>query len=186
MRLIVGVSGASGAMLGVELLKTLQLFDDCEVHLIVTKSAEVTLSVETGKSLEDVICLAAYYHPFDCMSAVIASGTFITDGMIICPCSMKTVAGIASGYSDNLLLRAADVCLKERRKVVLVPRETPLSNIHLRNLLAVSQEGCVVIPPVFTLYHHPETLQELMDAIVAKILMQFGLKHPHFRPWSGS
>jgi flavin prenyltransferase len=138
MRLILGISGASGAILGVEVLKALKQINDCEVHLVITQGAEKTLALETGLTPDQLVPLGGILHPVDNLGSPIASGSFRTDGMVVVPCSMKTVAGIATGYSDNLLLRAADVCLKEKRKLVLVPRDAPLSGIHLRNQYQLS------------------------------------------------
>ena len=145
MRLIVGISGASGVILGYEMLKALKLLPDCEVHLVVTEGAVKNFECET-----DVCALADVVHSNKNMAASISSGSFKTDGMIVIPCSMKTVAGIAAGYADNLLLRSADVCLKEGRKVVIVPREMPLSRLHLRNIKEASDYGCVVVPPMIS------------------------------------
>lgn len=136
--------------------------------------------------LEDISRLADTVYDNENIGAAIASGSFQTIGMVVAPCSMKTVAGIHSGYSDNLLLRAADVILKERRKLVLVARECPLSTIHLRNLYELSQMGAVVLPPVLSYYHHPDSLDAAVNHIVGKILDQFGLDAPHFTRWGGA
>lgn len=185
MRIIVGISGASGAVLGVEVLKALHRVGGLEVHLVASKGADKTLEIELKTTIEEIKDLADVFHPVENMAASIASGSFRTEGMIIAPCSMKTLAGIASGFSNNLLLRAADVCLKERRKLVLVPRETPLSGVHLRNLLTVHQEGGVILPAIMSFYSKPETIQDMMDHLMGKILMQFDLEYNRFRPWQG-
>lgn len=181
-RLIVGISGASGAPLAVTLLKALKS-TDVETHVIVTHGGELTLRQECGlnclEGLADVL-----YDNRD-IGAAPASGSFQTMGMIVIPCSMKTAAGIHSGYSDNLLLRAADVTLKERRKLVLVARETPLSTIHLRNLYELSQMGAVVLPPMLSFYQKSETLEEMTNHIVGKVLDQFGIDAPDFHRWEG-
>ena len=183
-RMIVGITGASGVIMGVELLRTLRGMSEVESHLVMTRSAEETLGHETGLSPEDVRALAdEAYDPED-MGAVISSGSFRTEGMIVLPCSMKTVAGIASGYSENLLLRAADVCLKEGRKVVLVPRETPLSRIHLRNLREAAEAGCVILPPVLTFYNGADTVEKQVEHILGKVFMQFGIEYAGLRPWN--
>ncbi|MCD8326872.1 MAG: UbiX family flavin prenyltransferase [Lachnospiraceae bacterium] len=175
-RLIIGMSGASGAPLTVELLRQLRAFHpQVETHLVVTRGGEMTLRQETGLTLEDIRVLAAVYHENDNIGAAIASGSFHTLGMAVVPCSMKTVAGIVSGYSDNLLLRAADVCMKEQRKLVLVPREAPLSTLHLRNLYEASQLGAVILPPMQTYYDHPQTVEDMTRQTVGRILSQFGL-----------
>lgn len=181
-RLIVGVSGASGAPLAVALLKALRQ-TDVKTHVMMTYGGELTLKQECGLvSLADLADVVYDNHD---IGAGPASGSFKTMGMIVIPCSMKTVAGIHSGYSDNLLLRAADVTLKERRKLVLVARETPLSTIHLRNLYELSRMGAIVIPPMLSYYHNPESIDEMSHHIVCKVLDQFGIDVPDFRRWEG-
>jgi len=186
MRLIVGVSGASGAILAENLLHALRSFPAVETHMVMTEVAQRTLELESGLSKEEFLALAHVVYPINDIAARIASGTFVTDGMIVIPCSMKTLSGIVHGYSDNLLLRAADVCLKERRKLVLVTRETPLSMVHLENMLKASQYGAVIMPPMLTFYNKPRTVDDLIDVLVGKILMQFGLEYENSRPWQGS
>lgn len=184
-RLIVGMSGASGAPLTVELLR--QLHDrhpEVETHLIVTHGAELTLAQETEISMTQLQSLASVFHGNGNIGAAPASGSFKTMGMIVVPCSMKTVAGIVSGYSDNLLLRAADVTLKERRKLVLVAREAPLSTVHLRNLYEVSQIGAVILPPMLTYYNHPTSLADCTHHTVNRILSQFDLDEDSYQ-WEG-
>ena len=184
-RLIIGMSGASGAPLAVELLKQLhENHPEIETHLVITRGAELTLSSETNISLEKLKALASVYHNNSNIGASIASGSFRTMGMIIIPCSMKTVAGIVSGYSDNLLLRAADVILKERRKLVLVAREAPLSTLHLRNLYEASQLGALILPPMLTYYNHPTSLEDCTKYVVQRILAQFGLDNDSTE-WTG-
>ena len=184
-RLIIGMSGASGAPLTVELL--CQLHDRCpqvETHLVVTRGGEMTLTQETGIALAELQKLADACHDNSSIGASIASGSFKTMGMIVVPCSMKTVAGIVSGYSDNLLLRAADVVMKERRKLVLVARESPLSTIHLRNLYEASQLGAVILPPMLTYYNGPCTLEDCTRHTVNRILAQFDLDEGSYQ-WEG-
>lgn len=183
MRLIVGISGASGVIMGYELLLALKGIEGVETHLVMTKSAERTFSCETELSLEEVRRQADVWYEADNLGADIASGSFLTEGMIVIPCSMKTVAGIVSGYSENLLLRAADVCLKEGRKVVLVPREMPMSRIHLKNLLEASESGCRILPPVLTFYNGADSVKKQVQHIIGKILMQFNLVYEPFVPW---
>ena len=183
-RLVVGITGASGVVMGVELLRVLQGMDGVQSHLVMTRGAVETLGYETQLSPEDVIPLADEAYDIEDMGAVISSGSFRTEGMIVLPCSMKTVAGIASGFSENLLLRAADVCLKEGRKVVLVPREMPLSRIHLRNLREAAEAGCVILPPMLTFYNGADTVRKQVDHILGKVLMQFGMEYDGFRPWN--
>lgn len=184
-RLIVGMSGASGAPLTVELLQQLrESSPEIETHLVITRGAELTIRQECGIDLEGVRALASVFHENNAIGASIASGSFDTMGMVVVPCSMKTVAGIVSGYSDNLLLRAADVCLKERRKLVLCARESPLSTIHLRNLYNASQLGAVVVPPMLTYYNHPATVGEMTRHTARRILSQFGLDEDAYQ-WEG-
>ena len=185
MRLIVGISGASGSLLGYHLLKALREFPQVETQLIITEGAKETLAWETNLKEEDFTALADVVYENNNLAASISSGSYPTDGMIIVPCSMKTVAGIVSGYADNLLLRAADVCLKEERKLVLVPREMPLSRIHLRNLKEAADYGCSIVPPMLTFYNGADSLERQMDHIVGKVLARFGLEYSKFVPWQG-
>ena len=183
MRIIVGVSGASGVSMSKKLIETLKSETDCEIHLIVTDSAARTWALECDGDVSELYNLAdVNYDPFD-MAANISSGSFVTDGMIVLPCSMKTLAGIVSGYTDNLLLRAADVCLKEGRKVILCPRETPLSKIHLRNMYDAADFGCTIIPPMLTFYSGAVSIDEQINHIVGKILLQFGIVPKSFKQW---
>lgn len=183
-RLLVGMSGASGAPIAVELLRQLQKQESVETHLIVTRGAELTLRQETELSLDEVKHLADVYYENDKIGARPASGSFRMEGMIIVPCSMKTVAGIVSGYSENLLLRAADVMLKEHRKLVLVARESPLSTIHLRNLYEMSRIGGIIMPPMMTYYNHPKTIEDCTRHTVQRILRQFDLNEDCYE-WEG-
>lgn len=185
MRLIIGISGASGVVLGYEMLKVLQQIPQMEVHLVVSEGAIKNFQCETSLQLEQVTALAQYNHSNKNLAASISSGSFRTDGMIVIPCSMKTVAGIAAGYADNLLLRAADVCLKEGRKVVLVPREMPLSRIHLRNLKEAADYGCVIVPLMLTFYNGADSVAKQMQHIIGKVLMQFGIDYKEFVAWQG-
>lgn len=183
MKIIVGISGASGVIMGKRLIQTLKNETDCQVHLVVTDSALHTWELETDEDIAGLYELAdVNYDPYD-MAAAISSGSYVTDGMIILPCSMKTLAGIVSGYTDNLLLRAADVCLKEGRKLVICPRETPMGKVHLRNMYEAAQLGCTVVPPVLTFYSGAESLEEQMDHVIGKILLQFGIVPENFRQW---
>jgi polyprenyl P-hydroxybenzoate/phenylacrylic acid decarboxylase-like protein len=182
-RLVVGISGASGAILGIELLKAMNSMPGWETHLVISNGARRTIGLETSNTLEEVEALATRHHPIEDVGALVASGTFKTAGMVVVPCSMKTVAGIATGYSDNLLLRAADVTIKERRKLVLVARESPLSPVHLRNLQTVSDLGGIILPPMLTYYNHPSTIEDMTRHIVGKILNVFDLELPHFQRW---
>lgn len=159
--------------------------EQTETHLIYTDGAVQTLRKETGQKPEQLEKMADYVHDSHNLGAAPASGSFRTDGMIVVPCSMKTVAGIASGYSDNLLLRAADVTLKERRRLVLVTRECPLSSIHLRNMYELSRMGAVILPPVLSFYNHPDSLDCCVKHITGKILDLFGMEGEGYHRWEG-
>lgn len=186
MKLIVAVTGASGVEMSYYLVRALKAMPDCEVHLVMSEGAKLTWKLESAIPLERLTELADYQYEDSDLAAVISSGSYRTDGMIVMPCSMKSLAGIVCGYADNLVQRVADVCMKEGRKLVLVPREMPMSRLHLRNLLTASELGCVIIPPVLTFYSGARTMEEQIDHIVGKILMQFGLDFPAFRPWQGT
>ena len=184
MRLIVGITGATGAIYGVRLLERLRTHG-VETHLVLSRWGARTLLHETPYTREQVEALAhTTYAPAD-MGAAISSGSFQTSGMIIAPCSAKTLAAIAHGYGDNLVHRAADVVLKERRKLVLVVREAPLSDIHLENMLKLSRMSAVILPPMPAFYNHPRTVDELVDHTVARMLDQFGIEMPGAVRWTG-
>lgn len=185
-RIIVGISGATGSILGLAVLEALRLIGDCESHLVISDGAKKTLMLESSIPLERLYEAADVVHDTHNLAASLSSGSFYTDGMIIAPCSMKTLAGIASGYTDNLLVRAADVCLKERRRVVLLTREMPLSRIHIRNMLEATDAGCIVLPPVLTFYNDANTVQKQIDHVVGKALAQFSLSFDKFKRWEGS
>ena len=181
-RLIVGISGASGVIYGVRLLQALKTLP-VETHLVMTRTAEVTLAHETKLKVADVRRLADVAYPIDDLAAAISSGSFRTIGMIVAPCSMRSLGEIAHGISSNLLTRAADVVLKERRRLVLVARETPLHTIHIRNLLAVSELGAIVAPPMPAFYNKPKTLDDVIDHTVGRILDLFGLDTGKVKRW---
>lgn len=183
-RIIVGISGASGAILGAEVLRELKKIDFAETHLVISKGGEITITEETDITLDEVKNLADFFYDADNLAAAISSGSFQTKGMIIAPCSMKTLAGIASGYSENLLLRAADVTLKENRPLVLVPREMPLSKIHLKNMLAAKDAGAIILPPTLTFYNKPQTIKDMTDYVVGKILLNFGIRLENLKTWA--
>lgn len=185
-RIILGVSGASGAPLAERLLRELQGHPEIETHLVVTSGGERTIEEECAVSAEDFKSLADVVYDNRDIGAAIASGSFVSAGMIVLPCSMKTVAGIAHGYSDNLLLRAADVTIKEQRRLVLAAREAPLSKIHLDNLsYLASVPGVFILPPVLSYYHHPRTLEEMEEQLVGRILSMFSVETADFRRWNG-
>ena len=176
-RLIIGVSGASGAPLALRLLEELKNVPEVETHLCITKGGEMTIEEECNMSVNQFCAKADAVYDINNIGASIASGTYKTMGMIVCPCSMKTVAGIAHGYSDNLLLRAADVVIKEQRKLVLVTRESPLSKIHLDNMAYLSGLNNVfILPPVISYYSHPKSLEEIEKQIVGRILDRFDIE----------
>lgn len=185
-RIIIGATGASGLPILIQCLKLVQEQEDFESYLIMTDSAKLTLKHETNVSVEEVEKLADYVLDSREIGAGPASGSFKTEGMLIVPCSMKTIAGIHSGYADNLVLRAADVTIKEQRPLVLAARETPLSAIHLRNLqeLAIIP-GVRIIPPMMTFYHMPESIEEMTYHIAAKLLEPFGIEAKEYRRWTG-
>lgn len=185
MRLIIGISGASGVVMGYSLLKILHQIPDIETHLVVTEGAVKNFELETDLAIDQVTSLADVVHSNKNMAASISSGSFVTDGMIIIPASMKTVSGIANGFAENLLLRAADVCLKEGRKVVIVPREMPLSRIHLKNIKECADDGCVIIPPMLTFYNGSNSIEKQLNHIIGKILRQFGIPYDKFVAWPG-
>ena len=185
MRLIVGMTGATGAPLGVALLQALRDMPDVETHLVMSKWAKTTVELETPYSVREVAELADVCHSPADQAAIISSGSFRTDGMIVIPCSMKTLAGIRAGYADGLVGRAADVVLKEGRKLVLVPREMPLSTIHLENMLALSRMGVAMVPPMPAYYNHPQTIDDVTHHVVTRVLDQFGLEHRQARRWNG-
>jgi flavin prenyltransferase len=182
-RLIVGLTGSSGVIFGVRLLEVLKPIPDIETHLILSKGAELTLRLETEKSPAEVKALVEVVHNPRNLAASISSGSFPVFGMAVVPCSMKSLAQIALSLGDNLLARAADVTLKERRKLVLVPRETPLHLGHLRHMTAITEMGGVILPPMPAFYHAPKTIMDLVDQTVGKVLDQFEIEHDLFRRW---
>jgi flavin prenyltransferase len=184
-KILVGISGASCSILGVKLLEFLKK-EGYETHLIITETAEKILEHETDYKIDDVKKLASKYHNNNDFFSSVASGSFKADAMIIVPCSMKTVAGIASGFTDNLLLRTADVFLKERRKLIVVPRETPLSSIHTENLDKISKAGVIVLPAVLTLYSRPKTIDDMLNHILGKILDVLGIENSVYKRWEGN
>lgn len=184
-RIVVGVSGASGMPLAIEVLRQLRACPELETHLVLSRAAEITLREESPLTVEQLRAMADVCYDNADIGAAPASGSFRAEGMIVVPCSMKTVAGIATGYSDSLLLRAADVTLKERRKLVLAVRECPFSTIHLRNMQELSRMGAVILPMVLSFYNRPESLDDCVRHLAGKILDQFGLESQGFRRWQG-
>ncbi|WP_118183483.1 UbiX family flavin prenyltransferase [Paraburkholderia phosphatilytica] len=185
-RIVVGISGASGAVIGVRLLAALRRLGTHETHLIVSASGVLTAAQELGLTRGDLDGLADVVHNVRDIGATIASGSFLTSGMVIAPCSMKTLAAVAHGFADNLLTRAADVMLKERRKLVLVTRETPLNLAHLRNMTSATEMGAIVMPPVPAFYAHPQTVDDIVDHTVGRILDLLSIEHREIESrWNG-
>ena len=184
-RLIVAITGATGSIYGVRLLETLRRIGGVESHLLISSAGWLNLQHELQLTKDDVHPLADVVHSVRDVGASIASGSFATDGMIIAPCSMKTLASIAHGFADNLIARAADVTLKERRRLVLLVRETPLNLAHLRNMTAVTEMGGVVFPPLPAFYNRPTSIDEIVDDTVARVLDLFGLGQALVTAWPG-
>lgn len=183
MKLVIAITGASGVVYGIRALEVLKRLG-VETHLILSEWGEKTIKIETDKDGDYVRSLASRVHDDSNMAAPVSSGSFKTDGMAVIPCSMKTLAGIANGLDDTLVARAAGVCIKESRKVVLVPREAPLSRIHLENMNKLAGLPNVVIMPAMPgFYHRPKTMEELIDHVVGKVLDQFGIQHELFKRW---
>ena len=186
-RLIVGITGASGAIYGIRLLEQLRELtaDTVQTHLVITPSGEKTISLETGYDIAQVRGLADFVHGYADIAAPISSGSFITMGMVVVPCSMRALSDIAHSRADNLLARCADVTLKEGRKLVIVPRETPLHKGHIRLMLTAAENGAVILPPMPAFYHKPKTVDDIVNHTVGKILDQFGVEHGIFKRWEG-
>ena len=183
-RLVVGISGASGFQYGVKALQLLREYQ-VETHLVVSQGAEMTRTLETDYTKEDVYALADVVHSIRNVGASIASGSFLTDGMLIAPCSMKTLASVAHGFADNLLSRAADVTLKERRRLVLMVREAPLNLAHIENMRRVTEMGGIVFPPVPALYQKPESIEDMITHSVSHALDLFGIIQNNVLRWQG-
>jgi 4-hydroxy-3-polyprenylbenzoate decarboxylase len=184
MRLVVAITGGSGVIYAIKTLEVLQNLK-IETHLIVSRWGERNISIETDKTFDYVKSLATTYYNNDNMAAATSSGSFKYDGMLIVPCSMKTLSSVANGYEDNLISRSAGVCIKESRRLVIVPRETPLSKIHLANMIKLAETGVVLLPAMPGFYHKPKSIDDLITHIVGKILDQFGIEHNIFRRWGG-
>lgn len=185
MNLIVGITGATGVVLGIKLLKELRRRSRIRTHLIISKWAEKLIAVEEKMTSEKAVELADHHYQNDDLTAPITSGSYPIDGMIVIPCTTGTLAKIANGYSDNLITRAAAVALKEKRKLVLVVRETPLSVVHLENMLKATRAGAIVLPPVLAFYHEPETIDDVVKYVVGKALDLFDIEHDLFCRWRG-
>lgn len=184
-RLIIGMTGATGAVYGVRLLQVLQEFSDWESHLVISSAGLVNLKHELDMSRQSLYDLADATYHIDDIAARIASGSFKTEGMIIAPCSMKTLASVAHGFGDNLISRAADVVLKERRKLLLIPRETPLNLAHIRNMASVTEMGGIIFPPMPAFYNKNDSIAAFVDEGVGRILAMVGIETPLLKPWDG-
>lgn len=181
-RLVVGISGASGAILGIRMLERLSAMD-METHLVMSESAKKTIELETDWKIKDIEALATIVHDCNNIAASISSGSFKTRGMVVIPCSMKTLSAIAYSFNYNLMIRAADVMLKERRPLVVVPRELPLHKGHLELMLRVSELGGHIMPPLLTFYNHPKDVNDMIDYVVGKILDVLGIENNLFQRW---
>lgn len=185
MRLIVGISGASGVIYGIRLLEILKTLPDVESHLVVSNGAKLNIALETDWQVKDVEALADVVHSDQNLAATISSGSYRTDGMVIAPCSMKTLSGVVNSFADSLLVRAADVALKERRRVVLVPRETPLHVGHCRLMLEAAQLGAVLVPPMPAFYNDPQNVDDIVNHTVGRLLDLFDIDSGLVRRWQG-
>jgi len=185
LRIIVGVTGASGSIYGWRLLEKLSARENVEVHLILSRSGERTAFLEMGKSAADFKALADCSYPVEDIGCRLASGSFSTDGMIVAPCSIHTMSAIAAGISSNLMVRAADVTLKERRRLLLMVRESPLHLGHLRSMTALAEMGAIIAPPMPAFYHQPKTVEEIVEHSVDRVLDLVGLPSPEARRWDG-
>jgi polyprenyl P-hydroxybenzoate/phenylacrylic acid decarboxylase-like protein len=185
-RLVIGISGSSGPHYGIRLLEVLRPIGSVESHLVISRAARRTIELETDTTVTAVEKLAdVVYRPED-LAAAISSGTFLTSGMVVAPCSMKTLAAIAHGYADDLLTRAADVTLKERRPLIVLPREAPLSVVHIKNMLAAAEAGATILPPAPAFYGRPQTIAELIDHTIGKVLDLLGIHHELSPRWPGA
>ena len=185
MLLIIGITGASGAIYGIRLLEVLAANKEVETHLIVSKAGEEIIRYETDWKPEQVRALADFCYDIDDIGASLSSGSFKRDGMVITPCSMKTLSALANSYADNLIARAADMTLKERKRLVLLARETPLHLGYLRNMVKLTEMGAIIFPPVPAFYHKPTKIQDLIDYTTGRILDIFDIEHNLFPRWSG-
>jgi 4-hydroxy-3-polyprenylbenzoate decarboxylase len=185
VKVIVGISGASGAVYGLRLLERLRSQNNVEIHLVLSKSGEKTLFLETGKLAADARTLAHFWYPVEDIASRLASGSNSMDAMVVAPCSIHTMSAIANGISSNLLVRAADVILKERRKLILLVRESPFHLGHLRNMTALAEMGAIIAPPIPAFYHHPATVMDIVDHAVDRVLDLLGLPDGAVRRWDG-
>jgi 4-hydroxy-3-polyprenylbenzoate decarboxylase len=182
VKLTIALTGASGVIYGKRLLEELRN-KKVETHLVISQAAKKIIKHELGTSEKTLEKLATHVHEIDDWSSPIVSGSYKTDGMVIVPCSMKTLAGIANGFAENVILRAADVTLKEKRKLILVPRETPVNTIHLRNMLDLAQHGAIIVPAMPAFYHKPKNIDDLVDFMVGRVLDVLGIEHALYKRW---
>jgi flavin prenyltransferase len=182
LKLTIAITGASGVIYGKRLLEVLQ-DKKIETHLVISQAAKKIVKHELGTTEKTLEKLANHVHEIDDWSSPIVSGSFKTDGMVIVPCSMKTLAGIAHGFAENVILRAADVTLKEKRKLVLVPRETPLNIIHLRNMLDLAKQGAHIVPAMPAYYHNPKNIEDLVDFVIGRVMDLLGIDHSLYKRW---
>lgn len=178
VRLVVGITGASGVIYGIRLLEVLKEIKKVQTHLVISQAGKQTIGLETNYKIKDILALADEVYDIDDIAAPIASGSYQTSGMIVIPCSIKSLSAIANSYNNNLLIRAADVTLKEQRKLILVPRETPLHLGHLRLMVRVTEIGAVILPPIPAFYTHPESIQDIIDQIVMRALDSLNITPP--------
>jgi len=183
-RIVIGIAGASGVIYGVRMLQLLK-DTDYETHLIISEAAKLNIEIETRYRAEEVAAMADYTYDHKNLAASLASGSFLTEGMVVVPCTIKTLSGIANSYTENLLVRAADVTLKEKRKLVLVVRETPLHKGHLRLMTMAADLGAHILPPVPSFYHMPKTIDDIIDQTIGKIFDYMGIEHNLFKRWNG-
>ena len=186
MKIIVGITGASGAIYGLRLLERLRHRQDTEIHLVLTRSGERTLFLETGQIAADVKKLADFWYPLEDIACRLASGSYPTDAMVIAPCSIHTMSAIANGISSNLLVRAADVALKEKRKLILLVRESPLHLGHLRSMTSLSEMGAILAPPIPGFYNRPQTVMDIVDHSIDRVLDLIGIPDAQVRRWEGA
>jgi len=185
MILIIGITGATGVIYGIRLLEVLSQIKDIETHLIISEAGEINIKYETDRSMEEIKALADYTYNISDVGSRLASGSFKRDGMMIAPCTIKTMSALAYSYTDNLIIRAGDVTLKERGKLVLMVRETPLHIGHIKSMERLSEMGAVILPPVPAFYHKPKTIEDIIDHSIGKALDLFDIKHNLFQRWSG-
>jgi len=185
MVLIIGITGATGVIYGVRLLEVLSPMSDIETHLIISEAGEMAIRHEIDRNIEDLKKLASFSYDIGDIGARLTSGSFQRDGMIVAPCTVKTMSALANSYAENLLTRAGDVTLKERKKLVLLVRETPLHVGHIRNMERLCDMGAIIMPPVPAFYHKPETIQDIIDHTIGKTLDIFGIPHNLFKRWQG-